>query len=182
MTTTWTLNFSGDNGGTVYFDIGDTPVAGSTTNYLITGVSGSLGGVTLSTLATVGSKLIGFYTVRNQVKTGGLPSYVGVKDASGNSYLLHTASDGTVSFSKDGDVLNFNKTYSSPTATQSDPFITGTTGADNLIGADNINDSIKGGLGNDRISGLALSDTLEGGDGNDTIDGGEDNDLVYGGV
>ena len=41
MTTKWTLSFGGDSGGTIYLNANDTPVTGSTTNYLITGVSGT---------------------------------------------------------------------------------------------------------------------------------------------
>ena len=182
MTTKWTLSFGGDSGGTIYLNANDTPVTGSTTNYLITGVSGTLNGVALTSLVTVGQKLMTSYTIKNQVKTGGLPSYLGVKDAAGNSYLIHAGSDGTVSFVKENDVINFYKTYSAPTVTQSDPFVTGTTGNDTLTGFDNLNDSIQGYAGNDSISGLALNDTLEGGEGNDTIDGGEGADTVYGGL
>ena len=182
MTTKWTLSFGGDSGGTIYLNANDTPVTGSTTNYLITGVSGTLNGVALTSLVNVGQKLMTVYTIKNQVKTGGLPSYLGVKDAAGNSYLIHAGSDSTVSFVKENDVINFYKTYSAPTVTQSDPFITGTTGNDTLSGSDNVNDSIQGYAGNDSIKGLALNDTLEGGEGNDTIDGGEGNDLIYGGL
>jgi Ca2+-binding RTX toxin-like protein len=68
--------------------------------------------------------------------------------------------------------------------------IQGTSGADYLVGRDDLadtimgnagNDILIGGGGNDRLEGGAGDDTLKGGTGNDTLDGGSGNDTLNGG-
>ncbi|WP_291987231.1 calcium-binding protein [Candidatus Accumulibacter sp. ACC007] len=68
--------------------------------------------------------------------------------------------------------------------------IQGTSGADYLVGRDDLadtimgnagNDILIGGGGNDRLEGGAGNDTLKGGTGNDTLDGGSGNDTLNGG-
>ena len=67
--------------------------------------------------------------------------------------------------------------------------IQGTSGADYLVGRDDLadtimgnagNDILIGGGGNDRLEGGAGDDTLKGGTGNDTLDGGSGNDTLNG--
>ena len=58
--------------------------------------------------------------------------------------------------------------------------ITGTSGADNLVGT-TADDFIRGGAGNDVENGLDGDDYLDGGAGNDTLIGDKGNDLLLGG-
>ena len=62
-----------------------------------------------------------------------------------------------------------------------DQIITGTVGADNIVGG-SLNDAINGDSGDDILSGGDGHDTLSGGDGSDTLFGNAGNDYLSGGA
>ncbi len=58
----------------------------------------------------------------------------------------------------------------------------GRGGNDTLVGSEDYQETLIGGLGNDVLYGLGDADKLEGGDGADTLYGGSGNDSLYGGT
>ena len=103
------------------------------------------------------------------------PEVAGVYYLSVSSYNKVAATDNSGGYSLELTALE------PPPDPNRDLALTGTAGADKLVGAGS-EDDIKGGAGNDFLSGGGENDTLEGEAGDDTLEGGPGRDTLDGGA
>jgi Ca2+-binding RTX toxin-like protein len=113
------------------------------------------------------------HTLTVSVNDAGTRTYVKSYAANGDGYRFELAFEGDVSQYLTQDRFIFAPPHSLPT-------ITGTSGADMLLGQSD-SEIIRGGAGDDYLYGGGGDDYLYGGDGDDVIVGGSGRDVLYGG-
>lgn len=123
---------------------------------------------------------------------GGSNTYIGTAGAGGPMSLDFAANVGLIDLNGNGtlgDTGDIALTFITPSAALTESgfearlqyFLTGTAGADDLLGGD-LNDTISGGNGNDSLKGSRGNDTLDGGGGADELLGGTGDDTMTGGA